>query len=60
MSTLTGGPGCPDCEADNENPIQAYMYDEHDNTKIVGYEVRCKECGMVWDEWLYHEYGIVR
>ncbi len=65
MSTLTG-PGCPSCEWNDENPIIAFMYPDDDErgttltADIVGYEVRCQRCGTEWDEWLFHEYGIVR
>ncbi len=73
--TLTG-PGCPKCEHNIENPIEAVMYANddcmacmeperyddhlHDDETIVGHEVRCRKCGTVWDEWLYNDYGIVR
>jgi len=59
MPSLTG-PGCPACNYNIENHIEAFMYDEHDDTKIVGYQVVCFQCGQQWDEWLYREYGIVR
>ena len=73
--TLTG-PGCPDCDANNENPILATMYANddcmacfeseryddhiHDENVTVGYEVKCRRCGLIWDEWLSSDYGIVR
>ncbi len=57
------GPGCPSCEHNDENPILAWIIAEPDTPRaneIVGYEMRCRQCGIEWDEFLYHEYGIVR